>query len=174
MPYYTRADLRQVPIFNEATQRVRAYHTKSAATVATIFLSHSHKDADVVNQAVELLGSQGVSIYVDWKDSSMPEVTSPETAKRIKAKIRECKKFVLLATDNALASTWVPWELGIGDTSNGMDNVAILPVTDPPHSWTGSEYVGIYLRIVKSDDGTPGVFEPGQTQGTSLATWLRK
>lgn len=174
MSYYTRGELQKLPIYAEATVRTKKYHTKTAAAITTIFLSHSHKDADIVNQAVELLGSQGIAIYVDWKDPSMPSVTTPESARRIKGRIRECAKFVLLATDNAIESKWVPWELGIGDVTNGMENVAILPVTDPPYTWTGSEYVGIYSRIEKADSGVPAVFEPGQTQGITLDAWLRR
>jgi len=170
--YYTRDELRKVPIFKSITEREKAYHTKTASAIATIFLSHSHRDADIVNQVVELLGNQGVIVYVDWKDDTMPKVTSPETALRLKTRIKDCRKFVLLATDNALESRWVPWELGIADVSNSIDNVVVLPVTDPPRAWTGSEYVGIYSTIEKADTGNPSVFKPGQNQGISLRQWL--
>lgn len=169
--YYSRQEIARVPLL-EATTRQQAYRTKTAGTQVTVFLSHSHKDASIVEQAVQILGSQGVTIYVDWKDQSMPAVTSPSTAVGLKLRIRECKKFVLLATDNALQSRWCPWELGIGDAYRGMDSVAILPVTDPPHAWSGSEYVGIYSRIEKSDTGIPAVFEPGKNSGVTLAQWL--
>ncbi|QDV79095.1 toll/interleukin-1 receptor domain-containing protein [Botrimarina mediterranea] len=174
MAYYTRQKLLNLPIYLEASDRKRHYHSRTASGAVTVFLSHSHQDAAIVNQAVELLGSQGVSIYIDWKDESMPSVTSPETARRIKGKIQECKKLVLLATNNALQSKWVPWELGIGDALNSRKNIAILPVTENSGSWIGSEYVGIYDRIEEADGGSPAVFEPGATRGILLKDWLRQ
>ncbi|TWT95396.1 hypothetical protein Pla108_35440 [Botrimarina colliarenosi] len=104
----------------------------------------------------------------------MPSVTSPETARRIKGKIKECKKLVLLATNNALQSKWVPWELGVADAENSMKNIAILPVTDSQTSWIGSEYVGIYDRIEQASSGKPAVFEPGASSGILLEDWLRR
>jgi hypothetical protein len=137
-------------------------------------LSHSHEDEDIVNQAVELLGNQGIIVYVDWKDHTMPEVTSPVTAARIRKKISACNKFVLLATNNALASRWVPWELGVADVATSTDHVAIMPVRDPPHVWTGNEYVGIYSTLERADDGSLAVFKPGENTGISLRGWLLK
>ncbi|WP_146446234.1 toll/interleukin-1 receptor domain-containing protein [Botrimarina colliarenosi] len=174
MAYYTRQQLQSVPIYLEAAVRNNRYHTRTASAAVTVFLSHSHQDAAIVNQAVQLLGSQGVTIYVDWKDESMPSVTSPETARRIKGKIKECKKLVLLATNNALQSKWVPWELGVADAENSMKNIAILPVTDSQTSWIGSEYVGIYDRIEQASSGKPAVFEPGASSGILLEDWLRR
>jgi hypothetical protein len=173
MSFYTRGELKKRPLY-EAKASAEKYHKKTASAKHHIFLSHSHKDSDLIEYVAEFLGRWADAIYIDWKDDSMPTVTSPETAARLKIKIRDTAKFILLATDNALASKWVPWELGVADLSNGMANVAILPVTDPPHTWTGSEYIGIYSRIIKSDDGEPGVFEPGQTRGASLTTWLTR
>lgn len=48
----------------------------------------------------------------------MPQVTSGETAIRIKDRIDKCDKFILLATDKAVESKWCNWELGYGDAKN--------------------------------------------------------
>lgn len=45
----------------------------------------------------------------------MPEKTSGLTATKIKYQIYKNDKFILLATDNAIASKWCNWEVGIGD-----------------------------------------------------------
>jgi hypothetical protein len=174
MNYYTRAELRRVPVFESKALRVERYHTKSASVSEHIFLSHSHKDQDIVEQVVELLGNQGIRVYVDWKDITMPEVTSPETAAKIKNKIVACNKFVLLATNYALASRWVPWELGVADVSLSMPHVAIMPVLDPPIDWKGNEYIGIYSTLKKSNNGNIEVFEPGKTYGITLRDWLQR
>lgn len=172
MAYLTRDDLKRVPIKTESA-RAQHYQRKTASVQTTIFLSHSHKDADIVNQAVEVLGKQGIHIYVDWRDGSMPAVTSPITAERIKGRIAECEKFVLLATNNALASRWVPWELGIADVEDGKRKIAILPVEDPPHRWTGNEYVGVYDRIERIGSHFM-VIEPGKQTGIGLEEWIKR
>jgi len=172
--FLTRSELQSVPVYNTKALRESTYHTKTASVREHIFLSHSHKDADIVNQAVELLGNQGVRVYVDWKDDTMPAVTSPVTATRIKQKISSCSKFVLLATNAAIESRWVPWELGIADEANSIDHVAIMPVRDPPHVWQGNEYIGIYSTLERAEDGGLAVFKPGENRGISLKNWLLK
>ncbi len=174
MTYFTRSELLQVPIFTSKAIREERYHNKAATVRENIFLSHSHKDQNIVEQVVDLLGNQGITVYIDWKDNTMPEVTSPETAARIKRKIAACNKFVLLATNYALASRWVPWELGVADVSTSMEHVAIMPVRDPPHEWKGNEYVGIYSTLEKATDGSLAIFAPGKNTGITLREWILK
>lgn len=79
---------------------------------------------------------------------------------------------MILATNRALESKWVPWEIGIADSQNGMGNVAVIPIEDTGTTWKGSEYVGIYARVERANDGKLGVFEPGKTNGIHLSNWL--
>ena len=148
--------------------------TKTAAVRATVFLSHSHHDADLIEPILVLLAEEGVLVYVDWKDPTMPSMTSPETASTLKTRIKQCGKFLLLGTNNALESRWVPWELGIADAQNGMPNVAIIPVEDRSAVWKGNEYIGIYSRVETASDGKMAVFDPGKDRGMYLADWLVK
>jgi len=55
----------------------KGHGTTKAAATSTVFLSHSHRDQDIVAAAGLFLNDFGVSIYVDWKDNTMPTVTSP-------------------------------------------------------------------------------------------------
>lgn len=121
--------------------------SQKATNKKTIFLSHSHKDKDIVEQAALFLLSQGIYVYVDWKDASMPPVTSKETADKIKKRIKLCDEFVVLASNNALDSKWVPWELGFADSAKGMTKVFIFPVADNDGKWRGSEYFDLYQKI---------------------------
>lgn len=121
--------------------------SKSASTTS-IFLSHSHQDKAKIEQAKIFFENLGISIYVDWMDSTMPERTNGITATRIKEKIRENKKFVLLATNRAINSKWCNWEVGIGDIYKLLnDNIAILGLSDNNGHWTGNEYLQIYPSI---------------------------
>jgi hypothetical protein len=121
----------------------------TAAT--TVFLSHSHVDKEEVKKAVVFLRSVGVRLYIDWLDPSMPPFTSAETAKKIKKKIKECSKFILLATNSAIASKWCNWELGFGDAQKYIDKIGLFPLSENSGTWNGAEYLRIYPRIEESN-----------------------
>lgn len=147
--------------------------TRSSATTS-VFLSHSHSDATIIDEVIVLLRKSGISIYVDRTDSGMPPTTGPATAARIKTKIREQRKFILVATDNAIRSKWCNWELGYGDALKFEQHIALLPLAENSGSWEGSEYLGIYPRIEESYTGSDVynvIFPDGRT--ISLNDWLR-
>ena len=124
---------------------------KAYTDEVTIFLSHKHSDRPILENVIALLKKINVHVYVDWNDEGMPPTASGNTATRIKQKIRECKKIILLATEDAIASRWCNWELGFGDAFRYKDNIAIMPITEKrDSSFTGSEYLQIY-PIIKSD-----------------------
>ena len=119
--------------------------------------------------------SLGIDVYVDWNDSNMPRETNRETAEKIKRKIDENSLFMVLATQNALDSKWVPWEIGVADKTNGEAAVLIIPVEDSLGNFAGSEYLQLYRRVVIADDGEDGVFEPGKTtEGTYLKRYFNQ
>ncbi|MFW6046614.1 MAG: toll/interleukin-1 receptor domain-containing protein [Candidatus Woesearchaeota archaeon] len=130
----------------------KAYSARTAQT--SIFLSHKHTDKKEVKEAKRLLEGIGIKIYVDWLDPDMPKETRGETAIRIKQKIKENDKFILLATDEAVASKWCNWELGHGDAEKLLsDKIALFPVREYSRSWTGSEYMQIY-PVIEYEDGS--------------------
>ncbi len=112
-----------------------------------VFLSHSHKDKEIAKGLIFMLAREGVSVYVDWEDSELPEKPGRETANKIKRVIKGSDLFLLLATDNALNSKWVPWELGVADEAKGTARI-ILAATEDASS-KGSEYLDIYRRVEK-------------------------
>lgn len=113
----------------------------------TVFLSHKHSDKEELSRAIALLKKLGVAVYVDWLDVEMPQKTSGVTAAKIKDKIKANKKFVLLATEDAIASKWCNWELGYGDAQKYINHIAILPVKNDYSDFSGSEYLQIYPVI---------------------------
>jgi len=146
MRYFTETELKAYerkyinPITESRNRKYRA--TKK------IFLSHSHKDADLVKAAIAFFLSQGIEIYVDWLDPDMPSITSAATASKIKDKIKENHKFVVLLSSNAKDSKWVPWELGYADGVKSMSDIAILPILRSSHdTFKGVEYMDLYPKI---------------------------
>lgn len=140
----------------------------AGAAEHTLFLSHSHKDKSIVEGLIIFLGTLGINIYVDWNDSGMPRITDRQTADRIKQKISQCKNFAVLATSNALASRWVPWEVGVADQIKSARGVFIIPVVDSTGVYKGSEYLQLYPTVESTSKGGWGVFQPNQSTGGIL------
>ncbi|HFF3031789.1 TPA: toll/interleukin-1 receptor domain-containing protein [Stenotrophomonas maltophilia] len=135
--------------------------------VRTAFLCHSHKDQELVKGFVRLLHDSGWSVYVDWNDSTMPATPNQETARKIREKIVQLDYFILLATDNSMASRWCPWELGYADGKKLNERILVVPTTEHGRE-NGNEYVGLYRRIDIDAVGRMQVFSPGSHYGTAV------
>ncbi|RRT86398.1 toll/interleukin-1 receptor domain-containing protein [Empedobacter falsenii] len=118
-----------------------------------IFLSHKHEELSILQDVIAFLKEEGVDVYVDWMDSSMPAYTNAETAHKLKEKIKTSDKFILVATPNAINSKWCNWELGLGDAAKYIKNIALFPINKTYETFKGSEYLAIYPRI-EYEDGT--------------------
>ncbi len=118
-----------------------------------IFLSHKHDELSILQDVIAFLKEEGVDVYVDWMDSSMPAYTNAETAHKLKEKIKTSDKFILVATPNAINSKWCNWELGLGDAAKYIKNIALFPINKTYETFKGSEYLAIYPRI-EYEDGT--------------------
>ena len=155
MSIITEAQLRQFqrPFKKGLQESLSEYRNQEKYLKTTIFLSHKHNELEFLANTVELLKSLNTNIYVDWLDEGMPKNTSGETAKRIKKKIVECDKFILLATEAAISSKWCNWELGLGDAAKFDKNIAIFPIRKEGQNFSGSEYLQIYPSI-EYQDGT--------------------
>lgn len=177
MAFITRSQIqgykRGISIANEsvASAQAKSVAINAASAQATIFLSHSSKDRDLIEPAIAFLRSHGVSVYVDWMDEGMPDVVSGETAKRIKEKIRGQRKFMVMVTENSKDSRWVPWELGFADPVKGMNHIAILPVSENG-SFVQNEYMTIYPKI-QIVNNIWWVWTDDPTSLTQLSEWLK-
>ncbi len=149
-------------IINESLNRTKTFssYSNSYSAKTTIFLSHKHNDLEEEREAagvIELLEEHDAIVYIDSMDKTLPTETSGETAERIKEVIKNCDKFILLATDKAIESYWCNWELGIGDVHKFMSHIALLPVKEKDsydNKYKGNEYLEIYPRIDYRDGTT--------------------
>lgn len=144
---------------DSAMESVCKTYNESLLNTTTVFISHKHEDLNELKGIIGYLKSKyNVKPYIDSQDPAMPNKTSAETAQRIKKKIDQCDKFILLATDNAIESKWCNWELGYGDaTKYSNRNVALFPMKGKGTSdrgYKGNEYMGIYPHIVYSKGDT--------------------
>ncbi len=161
---------RFMDVLSEARCATRSSYTYS------IFLSHSHHDADLVQKIVVILRSLGIRVYVDWLDDSMPKITCGETANRIKQKITENHKFIFLATNLSIESKWCNWEIGFGDAKKlPSNNIAIFPIAENTGTWNGNEYLQLYPCIRKGYANTNTLYIDYPDGRSELLTdWIRK
>jgi hypothetical protein len=113
-----------------------------------VFLSHSIKDAELVDGARLELEDKGLRVYVDWiVDKNMPHsAVTVENAEVLRRRMKQCDSLLYLHTENSAASKWVPSELGYFDALKGR--VAILPVTQRARdTFEGQEYLGLYPYV---------------------------
>lgn len=130
-------------------------HTYGQAPT-TVFISHKHDDLGDLKGLIGFLEKNyNIKAYIDSKDPAMPKVTSGETAKRIKDRMNQCEKFILLATEGAIESKWCNWELGYGDaTKLEKNSVALFPIKEKSkYFYSGNEYLEIYPHIVRAEKG---------------------
>ena len=146
--------------------------SKALAQVS-VFLSHSHQDRNLVKGLIALLAKSGITLYVDWQDSSMPRVTSRATADRIKEKIEELDVFMILATNRALNSKWVPWETGLADQIKTPSKMVLIPVADSSGRFEGNEYLQLYPHY-EIESGELKVAEIGRQPTILNESFLRR
>ena len=113
----------------------------------TGFLSHSHLDRRLAQGLQLLLREQGLDLYIDWQDESMPSTPDRRTAERIQSMIRRSDVFLFLATANSMASRWCSWELGFADGVLKFDQMAIVPTKESDGTYHGNEYLLLYRHI---------------------------
>ncbi len=168
-------------------ESLKSFRNESSYYKTKIFLSHKHDELEYLEGAISFLKNFGVDIYVDWQDEGMPKTTSGYTAVRIKQKISDNHKFILLAIEGAINSKWCNWELGLGDAAKYIENIAILPVKKDYSDFSGSEYLEIYPYIFSIDSYQyfKGMYRPqgtyvvypsvnGNDKFVPLKDWLQK
>ena len=137
-----RLDEAKTPVMNYAQYGINK---------TTVFISHKHNDLEDLKGVLGFLEkTYGVKAYIDSKDPTMPVTTSVETAQIIKRRIKECNKFIFLATNGAIESKWCNWELGYGDALKYQDHIALFPFKPKgarDYEYAGSEYMNIYPFI---------------------------
>jgi hypothetical protein len=168
--YFSEGQLRgfanNQPLFESAN---RSLNKSLASASTTIFLSHSHKDKELAKGLKNYLGSLGLNLYIDWEDTDMPGTPNRETAHALKRRISSTHYFLMLCTDNALQSRWVPWEVGIADMQKAAGRILIAPVINNSGQFNGNEYLQLYRKIDVNTAGAAEVFDPDRPYtGTPL------
>lgn len=134
-----------------------------------VFMSHKHSDLPLLQNVIEFFKTyMGVEVYIDSDDDVMPSKTCNKTAVRIKNVIRQSHRFILLATEAAIASQWCNWELGIGDILKFPNKMAILPIKENgtlDSDYKGNEYLSIYPHILRYNGDESDFYHKSYSKG---------
>jgi hypothetical protein len=156
------------------------FEKRASVSPMDVFLSHSSADKDALPKAIGFLTQFGAKVYVDKMDKELPQRTSAETGRKIKERITQCRKFIVLVTANSKNSRWIPWELGIADEQKKLPNVALLPdiANQSNVEWAAQEYLGLYPQIVNTNfkDQTSPIWmvrNHHNNTGVPLKDWLK-
>ena len=57
---------KRVRFFSDLNESVNARRRNAYVDEVTVFLSHNHRDKDVLDNVIGELKSLGVNVYVDW------------------------------------------------------------------------------------------------------------
>lgn len=121
----------------------------------SVFISHKHDDLEDLKGLIGFLEkAYDIEAYIDSEDSSLPKKPSVETAQRIKERIKQCDKFLFLATAKAIESKWCNWELGYGDAMKYKNKMAFFPMKAESaleKDYVGNEYMKIYPYVIYHD-----------------------
>jgi hypothetical protein len=175
--FVTYAELKK---FGSEVDAGRLLKEASAKEGKTVFLSHSSADDDLLPGVIRILEGHGGQVYVDKKDQTLKQMDIFDIANRLRGAVRACRGFVLLVTPRSKGSTWIPWELGLGDGTNRDVNVALFPSAETAgeQEWSEQEYLGLYQRIIwanfaDEEKGQWMVSDHRKNTGTRLGESLR-
>ena len=150
-----RARARAETTLQKSVSTILREHVVDQASIGRhdIFMSHAYADREIVLGIALMIEDYGYSVYVDWRDDpSLDRSTvSPNTAGKLRARIKASRCLFYATTRNAIGSKWMPWELGFKDGHN--TRVAIVPVARfSTTTYVGREYLSIYPYIDEADD----------------------
>ncbi|WP_103864440.1 MULTISPECIES: TIR domain-containing protein [Aquimarina] len=168
---YSKPIAESLQLFREETKFLKV----------SLFLSYKHDELEELDSAINFLKGFGVLIYTDYlfnnnnptEEKSTTEMSDQQIQQITEQKIKENKKFIFLATEEAISSKRCKWELRYANTQKAINDIAILPIREDYADYGGAEYLHKYPFIQKSDSDPEGYdvkFPNGNI--TSLSAWL--
>lgn len=110
-----------------------------------VFISHQKNDSGAARKIADYLIRAGIDVYFDEYDKSINRSDPKSVVAAIKRGLDASSHLLVLLSSNALASTWVPWEVGYGYRKNvaGLTLKEVAKVTLPE-----------YLQVIPIVKGT--------------------
>ncbi|WP_025743785.1 TIR domain-containing protein [Aquimarina pacifica] len=135
------------------TESLQLFKQETKLLKVTLWISHQPNQLEELDSAINFLKGFGVLIYADWLDEehSIYNTNIQDSKEKKEKRIKENRKFIFLATEEAIDSKECKWELRYANTQKSIDQIAILPVRKDYTDYSGSAYLQKYPYIQKSD-----------------------
>lgn len=126
--------------------RLQEYANTYSKGTLCIFISHQKKDSQAAKQIADYLLEAGINVYFDEYDNTLDLDDPYSIVRGIKNGLNHSTHLLVLLSENALESKWIPWEIGYA-----YDNKVIISLTlKAIAGWKLPEY----LKITKIIRGT--------------------
>jgi hypothetical protein len=178
MGYVSVTDLEALGRSPQGLKKGHLLQMSKVTADLSIYLAHCHMDGEAVKGLRILLGDLSpIKLFLDFDESEAPRVTGRESADKVKATIASLDYFLILGTDNALTTRWVPWEVGVAESVKPLDHILFMPVADVSGQFRSTDYLQLYQTIERSRDGRYAIFPAtgsvsGPRAGPLLDKWL--
>lgn len=117
-------------IFDEIQRGARTF--SHDANHVCIFISHQKKDAPSCRILADFLMSKGIDVYFDEYDKSIDRDNPRSVVRAIQDGLDNSTHTLVILSDNALASSWVPWEVGYS-YANRPNRIYALTLKEVSH-----------------------------------------
>lgn len=161
------------------TESLQLFKEESKFLKVSVFVSYKQEELEELDSAINFLKGFGVLIYADYifnkqEDEANNTLDTPEHLRQeTENKIKGNKKFVFLATENAIQSKQCKWKIRYASTQKSLDQIVILPVREDYTDYGGAEYLHKYPYIQKNAI-TPDAYDVKFPNGDimELGAWL--
>ena len=94
-----------------------------------IFISHQKADSSAAKQIADYLLTAGINVYFDEYDNTL-ELTNPySVVNGIRNGLRHSTHVLVLLSENALKSKWIPWEVGYAYDSKQVISLTLKEIS---------------------------------------------
>ncbi|MBG6130024.1 hypothetical protein IWQ47_001893 [Aquimarina sp. EL_43] len=144
------------------TESLQLFREETKFLKTSLFFSYKHDELEELDSAINFLKGFGVLIYADYllldpdTTENPSKVTDKEIQQKTEEKIKDNKKFIFLATENAISSKRCKWELRYANTQKPKDHIAIFPIREDYTDYGGAEYLLKFPYIQKSEINPDG------------------
>lgn len=125
------------------------YHNLAARpyylpSIKCIFISHQKQDSSAAKMIADYLIAAGVNVYFDEYDNTLDLTNPASVVAGIKDGLNHSTHLLVLLSQNALQSMWIPWEVGYAYDSKTIISLTLKEIS----SYELPEYLQI-TRIIR-------------------------
>lgn len=124
----------------------RLYENSYVQGIQCVFISHQKNDSNAAKKIADYLLKAGINVYFDEYDNTL-DLTNPySVVSAIKKGLNHSTHLLVILSENALRSKWIPWEVGYAYDSKKIISLKLKDIA--------SKELPEYLRITKIISGT--------------------